>query len=67
MTAPSPLQIVQAATDVVNATHPTNPVLKAAREFALAELRQGEHELSQDREPKPRLMHLARTITRGEI
>lgn len=67
MTQPTPLQIVRAATDVVTATHPTNPVLKAAREFTLAELRQGEHDLAQEREPKPRLMHLARTLIRGEL
>ncbi|WP_394254736.1 hypothetical protein [Pseudoclavibacter helvolus] len=67
MTSPTPLQLVQAATDVLTATHPKHPTLAAVRDFALAELRQGEHELTQDREPKPRLMHLAKTITRGEI
>ncbi|MBB2956813.1 hypothetical protein [Pseudoclavibacter helvolus] len=67
MTSPTHLQLVQAASNVVTATHPINPVLKAARDFTLAELRQGEHELTNGRAPKPRLMHLAKTITRGEI
>jgi tRNA(Ile2) C34 agmatinyltransferase TiaS len=66
MPTPTDLQLVQAARDVLASTHPTNPVLVAVRSFAFAELSQAEHDVVLDREAKPRVLSLARTITREE-
>ncbi|WP_146080984.1 hypothetical protein [Pseudoclavibacter sp. AY1H1] len=59
------LKLVQAARDVLSSAPVTESVASMLERFALAELSQ-EHELSQGRKPKPRLVLLAEDITDGE-
>lgn len=67
MSAPTPLQVVQAATDVLKATHPTHPVLVVVRTFALAELSQAEHDANQGRGVRSSVLVLARRLTKEEL
>ncbi|WP_371031253.1 hypothetical protein [Pseudoclavibacter sp. JSM 162008] len=67
MTKPTDLQLVQAARDILERTHPTNPVLVSARLFAMVELDQAEHDAKQGREIRPRVAILAQRITKEEL
>jgi hypothetical protein len=60
------LKVVQAARVVLSSVPVTESVASMLKRFALAELSQAEHELSQGRKPKPRLLLLAEDITDGE-
>lgn len=66
MPEPTDLKLVQVARDVLSSVPVTESVASMLKRFALAELSQGEHELSQGRKPKPRLLLLAEDITDGE-